>query len=67
MCLAPVQKKNDNSTKNMHTIFFDNFQGKLYRLTDGQSSPDGKWLAVYTGGGSMGVTKDNTTSDITTQ
>jgi 3-keto-disaccharide hydrolase len=50
-----------NSTPDMHASFYDNFQGKLYRLIGGESSPNGKWKAVYIGDGSMGVTRDNKT------
>jgi 3-keto-disaccharide hydrolase len=51
----------NNSTTDMLAGFYDNFQGKLYRLIDGESSPNGKWKAVYTGDGSVGVTRDNKT------
>lgn len=54
-------KKIDNST-DIHNSFYDNFQSGIYPLTDGQSSPNGKWKAVYTGDGSMGVARDNATS-----
>jgi hypothetical protein len=47
-------KKINNSTM-IHNIFYDNFEGGIYRLTDGQISPNGKWKAIYTGYGSMGV------------
>jgi hypothetical protein len=57
-------KKIDNST-NLHNSFYDNFEGGIYPLTDGQISPNGKWKAVYAGYGSMGVTRDTTTSGTT--
>jgi len=57
-------KKIGNST-NLQNSFYDNFEGGIYPLTDGQISPNGKWKAAYTGYGSMGVARDNTTSGTT--
>jgi Domain of Unknown Function (DUF1080) len=60
-------KKIDNST-NLHNSFYDNFEGGIYSWninSDGQTSPNGKWKAEYTGYGSMGVARDNTTSGTT--
>lgn len=54
-------KENVNSTTDTNAGFYDNFHGKLYRLIDGESSPNGKWKAVYAGDGSVGVTRDNKT------
>jgi hypothetical protein len=47
-------KRIDNSM-NLHDKLYDNFEGSAYTLSDGQISPNGKWKAVYTGFGSMGV------------
>jgi hypothetical protein len=57
-------KKIGNST-NLQNRFYDNFEGGIYPLTDGQISPNGKWKAVYTGYGSMGVARATTTSGTT--
>jgi hypothetical protein len=60
-------KKTDNST-NLHSSFYDNFEGGIYSWninSDGQISPNGKWKAVYTGYGSMGVARATTTSGTT--
>jgi hypothetical protein len=54
-------KKINNSTI-IHDGFYDNFQGGIYRLSDGQCSPNGKWKAVYAGYGSMGVERATNTS-----
>ena len=56
-------KKIGTST-NLQNSFYDNFEGGIYSWnisSDGQISPNGKWKAVYTGYGSMGVARDNTT------
>jgi len=54
----------DNSTQ-IHPSFYDNFEGGIYPLTDGQISPNGKWKAVYTGYGTMGVATATTKSGAT--
>src|SRR5919108_2176028 len=50
-------KKIDNPT-NIPDSIYDNFEGGTYSWdlnSDGQISPNGKWKAVYTGYGTMGV------------
>jgi Domain of Unknown Function (DUF1080) len=54
--------KKINRPTTIHNTFYDDFQGNTYRLTDGQTSPNGKWKAVYSGHGSMGTAIDNSTS-----
>lgn len=39
---------------------YDNFDGGKYTLSDGQTSPNGKWLDNYNGFGSVGVQDDGT-------
>ena len=38
---------------------YDDFQGGTYKLTDGQKSPNGKWLSKWNAGGEMGVKTEN--------
>ena len=38
---------------------YDDFQGGTYKLTDGQKSPNGKWLSKWNAGGEMGVKSEN--------
>ena len=38
---------------------YDDFEGATYKLTDGQKSPNGKWLSKWNAGGEMGVTVEN--------
>ncbi len=61
---AAKEKMKTIDNSNLGNNFYDNFQGSTYRLTDGQISPNGKWEGVYTGDGSMGVVRDNTTSGV---
>ena len=49
----------DNSA-DTHDRFYDDFEGGTYTLKDTEISPNGKWRAIYTGHGSMGVAKTNT-------
>jgi hypothetical protein len=39
---------------------YDNFEGGKYTLSDGQTSPNGKWLDNFNGLGSAGVQDDGT-------
>ena len=39
---------------------YDNFEGGTYTLSDGQTSPNGKWLDNFNGFGSAGVQDDGT-------
>ena len=39
---------------------YDNFEGGKYTLSDGQTSPNGKWLDNFNGFGSAGVQDDGT-------
>lgn len=34
---------------------YDNFEGSIYNLSDGQTSPNGKWLQAWTGYGKAGT------------
>jgi hypothetical protein len=34
---------------------YDNFEGNMYNLSDGQTSPNGKWFQAWTGHGKAGV------------
>jgi len=61
---ASLEKMKTIDNSNIGDNFYDNFQGSIYRLTDGQTSPNGKWEGVYSGDGSMGVARDNTTSRV---
>jgi len=54
-------KKINRPTTNDNT-FHDDFQGNTYRLTDGQTSPNGKWKEVYSGHASIRTAFDNSTS-----
>jgi hypothetical protein len=54
--------KKINRPTTISNTFNDDFQGNTYQLTDGQTSPNGKWKAVYSGHGSMGTAIDNSTS-----
>ena len=38
---------------------YDDFQGGTYKLTDGQKSPNGKWLSKWNAAGEMGVKTEN--------
>ena len=38
---------------------YDDFEGATYKLTDGQKSPNGKWVSKWNAGGEMGVTVEN--------
>jgi predicted phage tail protein len=38
---------------------YDDFQGGTYKLTDGQKSPNGKWLSKWNAAGGMGVKTEN--------
>ena len=38
---------------------YDDFQASTYKLTDGQKSPNGKWLSKWNAGGEMGVKTEN--------
>ena len=38
---------------------YDDFQGGTYKLTDGQKSPNGKWVSKWNAGGEMGVKTEN--------
>jgi hypothetical protein len=38
---------------------YDDFQGGTYKLTDGQKSPNGKWISKWNAGEEMGVKTDN--------
>ena len=46
---------NDNS------VNYDDFEGGAYTLTDGQTSPNQKWVCQYAGFGTVGIQKDSTT------
>jgi len=62
---ASLEKTKTIDNSNIGGNFYDNFQGSIYRLgKEGQISPNGKWEGVYTGYGSMGVARDNTTSGV---
>jgi hypothetical protein len=39
---------------------YDNFEGGTYTLSDGQTSPNGKWIDNFNGFGSAGVQDDGT-------
>jgi hypothetical protein len=39
---------------------YDNFEGSTYMLSDGQTSPNGKWIDKFNGFGSAGVQDDGT-------
>jgi hypothetical protein len=54
-------KRIDNSM-NVHDEFYDGFEGSTYTLSDGQISPNGKWKAIYSGFGSMGVANSTNTT-----
>jgi hypothetical protein len=41
-------------------LLYDNFEGGTYTLSDGQTSPNGKWLDNFNGFGSAGVRDDGT-------
>ncbi len=41
-------------------LLYDNFEGGTYTLSDGQTSPNGKWIDIYNGYGSAGVRDDGT-------
>jgi hypothetical protein len=36
---------------------YDNFEGNTYTLTDNQTSPNGKWINIYSGFGTYGTEK----------
>jgi len=60
-------KKIDNSSNTPDSLY-DNFEGGTYFWdisSDGQISPNGKWKAVYTGYGTMGVATATTKSGAT--
>src|SRR5215469_15660442 len=62
---ASLDKMKTIDNSNIGGNFYDNFQGSIYRLgKEGQISPNGKWEGVYTGYGSMGVARVNTTSSV---
>lgn len=58
--LGEIEKNNRPTT--IHNTFHDDFQGNTCRLTDGQTSPNGKWKEVYSGHGSIRTAIDNSTS-----
>src|SRR4029079_15619978 len=37
------------------STLYDNFEGKTYNLSDGQTSPNGKWFQAWTGFGKAGI------------
>jgi len=41
-------------------VLYDNFEGGTYTLSDGQTSPNGKWIDNFNGYGSAGVQDDGT-------
>jgi len=41
-------------------LLYDNFERNTYTLSDGQTSPNGKWIDIYNGHGSAGVRDDET-------
>jgi hypothetical protein len=41
-------------------LLYDNFEGGTYTLSDGQTSPNGKWIDNFNGYGSAGVKDDGT-------
>ena len=41
-------------------LLYDNFEGGTYTLSDGQTSPNGKWYDNFNGYGSAGVQDDGT-------
>ena len=45
------------SSVDTNSSFYDNFEGGIYRLKDGEISPNGKWKAEYTGYGTVGVAR----------
>jgi hypothetical protein len=57
--------RTDNSA-DTHERFYDDFEGGTYTLNDGEISPNGKWRAIYTGHGSMGVAKTTTSTTLGT-
>lgn len=49
------------TTTTANTNLYDDFSGGTYTLSDGQTSPNGKWHDRYNGYGSAGVTTDKVT------
>jgi hypothetical protein len=60
MPVASLEKKKMPTT--IQSGFYDDFQGSTYLLTDGQTSPNGKWKSAYSGGGWMGTINDDPSS-----
>lgn len=56
---ASLEKKISTTVQNG---FYDNFQANTYLLTEGQTSPNGKWKSIYSGYGWMGTVNDDSTS-----
>lgn len=40
---------------------YDDFNGKSWKLTDGQKSPDGKWFCLFAGGGAAEIKSESAT------
>ena len=50
-------------TINDNSVNYDDFEGGAYTLTDGQTSPNQKWVCQYAGFGTVGIQKDSTTGE----
>lgn len=44
-----------------NSVNYDDFEGGAYTLTDGQTSPNQKWVCRFTGFGTVGIQKDSAT------
>ena len=57
-------KLSNNNTNTSPASLYDDFENQgTYTLSDGQTSPNGKWKVAYTGFGSVGVQQDANTGN----
>jgi hypothetical protein len=58
--IGPLSSEKSGTTSGSSSSnMYDDFEGGTYSISDGQKSPNGKWLNRYTSYGGMGVKTEN--------
>ncbi len=63
--IGPLSTEKSGTTdNNANTDLYDDFEGGTYVLSDGQKSPNGKWLNKYNGFGQVGVKEESNGNNV---
>ena len=63
--IGPLSTEKSGTTdNNANTDLYDDFEGGTYVLSDGQKTPNGKWLNKYNGFGQVGVKEESNENNV---